>query len=177
MKHAPDADWRAGCNAGDAMPQSSSADAPSLALGPSSEQEPRKEVSGNGAPATVRHASIALFLVIALNAIGGGLYGLGGAKGVPVEWLAGSPFKDYALPSAFLLFAVGGSASLAALAIFASWNHARALALFAALLLVAWITVETAIIGYVSWLQPATALAAAMAMLLSFFLPAGSRAP
>jgi hypothetical protein len=36
-----------------------------------------------------------LLAAIALNAVGGGLYGMSGAPEVPTAWLAGSPFADY----------------------------------------------------------------------------------
>jgi hypothetical protein len=45
----------------------------------------------------------ALLTVGALNAFAGGYYGLSGAEGVPREWLAGSPFRDYFVPSVILL--------------------------------------------------------------------------
>ena len=51
-----------------------------------------------------------LLLFSALNALGGGSYGmLGGAKGIPLEWLAGSPFRDDSIPSLILFAVVGGS--------------------------------------------------------------------
>ena len=56
---------------------------------------------------------------MAVNAVGGGCYGLAGAKGVPVEWLVGSPFADYSVPSLILLIVVGGSSLAAAITIFA----------------------------------------------------------
>lgn len=48
---------------------------------------------------SVRRALVALEAVVALNAVGGGIYGLAGAKNVPREWLAGSPFHSYTIPS------------------------------------------------------------------------------
>ena len=36
-----------------------------------------------------------LLLFLALNAFGGGYYGMAGAKDVPVEWLEGSPFNNF----------------------------------------------------------------------------------
>ena len=39
----------------------------------------------------------------ALNAFGGGVYGLSGAEGVPLELLEGSPFKTYFVPSLILM--------------------------------------------------------------------------
>src|SRR5690242_15281521 len=61
-------------------------------------------VSGAGprpAPASghVRYLLGALLAFGALNAFGGGYYGLSGADGIPTEWLQGSPFSDYLVPS------------------------------------------------------------------------------
>jgi len=42
-----------------------------------------------------RHVLGALLAFGAINAVAGGYYGLSGASGVPLEWLAGSPFRDY----------------------------------------------------------------------------------
>ena len=39
----------------------------------------------------------------AVNAFAEGYYGLAGAKGVPLEWLEGSPFRNYGVPSLLLL--------------------------------------------------------------------------
>ena len=36
------------------------------------------------------------------NAVGGGIYGLSGAPGVPVEWLEHTPFPSYVIPSLIL---------------------------------------------------------------------------
>jgi hypothetical protein len=55
-----------------------------------------------------------LLALVAVNAFGGGYYGLAGAEGIPREWLAGSPFHSYFVPSLFLLVVVGGSCSRAA---------------------------------------------------------------
>jgi hypothetical protein len=69
-----------------------------------------------------------LLLFSALNALGGGSYGmLGGAKGIPLEWLAGSPFRDYFIPSLILFAVVGGSTLLAGIAVLARWPMARRL--------------------------------------------------
>lgn len=96
---------------------------------------------------------------IALNAIGGAVYGLAGAEGVPLEWLEGSPFHSYVVPSLILLLAVGGTALAASTACFLRAPRAGALSGFAGGVLVLWIAVQVAIIGYVSWLQPTMLLA------------------
>ena len=43
----------------------------------------------------VRYTLGLLLLLVAINAFGGGYYGMAGAKDVPVEWLEGSPFHNY----------------------------------------------------------------------------------
>ena len=93
----------------------------------------------------------------ALNAFGGGYYGMAGAESVPTEWLEGSPFDDYFVPGFILFGAVGGSLLAAAIAVFANLPMARVAAVGAAAILFGWLVIETLMIGYVSWMQPATA--------------------
>jgi hypothetical protein len=112
----------------------------------------------------------------ALNAFAGGYYGLSGAPGVPREWLAGSPFADYVIPSLVLVLVVGGSLLIAAAAVLARLRTARPTAYAAAAILLIWIVVQVAIIGYVSWMQPATIAAAVLILLLARRLPP-ARAP
>jgi hypothetical protein len=107
-----------------------------------------------------------LFLegVIALNAVGGAVYGLAGAEGVPREWLDGTPFRSYAIPSLILLVTVGGGMALAwsLMLVDSSWAPEAAIA--AGLILVGWIVVQVGVIvpdGGFSWLQP-TMLAAGL---------------
>ena len=96
----------------------------------------------------------------ALNAFAGGYYGLSGAKDVPKAWLEGSPFSNYFIPSLLLFVVVGGSLLMGAVAVFARWRSARLFAFVAGVILLAWLAVQLAIIGYVSWMQPTTAIAA-----------------
>lgn len=49
-----------------------------------------------------------MLLLIALNALGGGYYGMAGAKDVPLVWLEGSPFTSYFIPSLILFVCIGG---------------------------------------------------------------------
>ena len=107
----------------------------------------------------------------ALNAFGGGSYGLAGAKDIPTEWLKGSPFNSYFVPSLILLVIVGGSFLAAAIAVFARLRFDRPLALATAAVVFGWIAVEVAIIGYVSWMQPATVAVGVLVLVLGWFLP------
>ncbi len=62
----------------------------------------------------IERAVAALSALTAVNAFVGALYGLRGAAKVPVEWLEGSPFHSYRIPSGILGVAVGGSSATAA---------------------------------------------------------------
>jgi hypothetical protein len=102
----------------------------------------------------VRIALIVIQLVVAVNAVGGGIYGLAGAKGLPKSWLEGSPFPDYTLPSLFLLGVIGGGMIVAT----ATWLLRRRIAPWVSLgmgvVLMSWIVAQVAIITLNSWLQP-----------------------
>jgi peptidoglycan/LPS O-acetylase OafA/YrhL len=119
----------------------------------------------------IRRLLGALLAFGALNAFAGGYYGLSGAAGVPREWLAGSPFSDYFVPSLILFVVVGGSLALAAVIVFSGYRLARPIASAAAAVLLVWIVVQVAIIGYVSWMQPATFAAGLLMLLLLSLLP------
>ncbi len=109
---------------------------------------------------------------LALCAFGGGWYGLSGAKDIPVACPQGRPFPDYSLPSLFLFIVIGGAFLAGSLAVFSRFSFARLLAHANGILLVAWIGAQLAIIGFVSWLQPAMVAAALAVELLAFRLPA-----
>lgn len=125
----------------------------------------------------VRYALGSLLAFGALNAFGGGYYGLTGAKGVPTEWLAGSPFRDYWIPSLILFIVVGGTLLIASVVVFAGHRSARVAALWAGVIILVWLATETFIIGYVSWMQPATAIGGILVLLLARLLPAPGEPP
>jgi len=107
----------------------------------------------------------------ALNAFAGGYYGVCGAPGVPREWLAGSPFTDYLVPSLILLVVVGGTLALAAVMVCRRHRGARVGGAAAGVVVLLWIVVQVAIIGYVSWMQPATGAAGLLVLVLAYLLP------
>lgn len=107
----------------------------------------------------------------ALNAFGGGWYGLAGAEGVPTAWLDGSPFSTYVVPSLILLVVVGGAFAAAAALVLAGSRRGRTAALLAAGVVLGWIAVQVAIIGHVSWMQPATAIAGLVIAALAWWAP------
>ena len=106
----------------------------------------------------IRQLLFALEAVVAVSGVAGATYGLAGAEDVPPEWLEGTPFDSYTIPSLILLVAVGGGMGAAALAQLARHSRAAELAITAGLILVGWIVVQVVIIvpdGGFSWLQPA----------------------
>ena len=125
----------------------------------------------NSGEKTVRFALGILLLIVALNAFGGGYYGIAGAKEVPLEWLDGSSFSNYIVPSVILFAIVGGSAFFAAIAIFRRMKIARKSAFTAGLIILVWIAVQVSIIGYVSWMQPATTVAGVIILFLAWLMP------
>lgn len=123
----------------------------------------------------IRYLLGALLTFGAINAFAGGYYGLSGAKGVPLEWLASSPFSDYFIPSLILFVVVGGAFSFATIAVFMRSRLARVSAFAAGTVVLVWIAVQLAIIGYVSWMQPTTFLAGVSVLILAWLLPTNRR--
>jgi hypothetical protein len=119
----------------------------------------------------IRYALGILLLFVAINAFGGGYYGMAGAKNIPVDWLKKSPFRSYFIPSLFLFVVVGGSSLFAAYVVFKRLSYARSTALVSGLVILVWLIIQMAIIGYVSWMQPATAVAALLILFLAWLLP------
>lgn len=118
----------------------------------------------------IRFSLSALLFLIALNAFGGGIYALTGAKEIPLEWLQGSPFKNYFIPGLFLFLIVGGCCMVSSILIYKNRKYARLSAWICSLLLMAWIAIQIYFIGYVSWLQPAVFISGIAVLLLSFNL-------
>lgn len=137
-------------------------------------RRPRASLSTTQSSA-MRYVLGALLAFGALNAFGGGCYGLAGARDVPTAWLEGSPFSDYFIPSLVLFVIVGGAFLIASIAVFACWRAARVLALLAGVVVLGWLAVQVAIIGYVSWMQPVTASTALVVLGLASLLSSSPR--
>jgi ABC-type uncharacterized transport system permease subunit len=113
--------------------------------------------------------------IVALNAVGGALYGLSGAQDVPRSWLDGSPFDSYVVPSLILGAVVGGTHLTAFVLVTKSHRYAREASLLAAMTLAVWIVAQVALIGYVSFLQPLMFAVAALTAALASSLPTSRR--
>ncbi|MCB0696526.1 MAG: hypothetical protein KDC07_04130 [Chitinophagaceae bacterium] len=123
----------------------------------------------SGKDKATRYTTGAILLIVALNAFGGGWYGMAGAEAVPVEWLEGTPFKNYFIPALVLFTVVGGSSLVAAILNFTGRSFNRRASFMAGGTMLIWIAVQVAMIGYVSWLQPAIAIAGVLVIVLTAF--------
>jgi hypothetical protein len=101
---------------------------------------------------------IALIVLTLFVAVGAGFGGMAlileADLGLDPAWLDGTPFSSYVIPGFILLFVVGGSNLAAGLMLL--FRHEQALlANFAAgAILMVWISVQIAMIGLTSPLQP-----------------------
>jgi hypothetical protein len=120
--------------------------------------------------AGVRRLLSLLLLILALNAFGGGIYGMAGAASVPVSWLRHTPFSSYFLPGLILFAVIGLTALRAAVCLFRGSPRGRHHAILAGLLTLGWIFVQLLLIGYVSWLQPFIVILSLVILLLTRFV-------
>jgi hypothetical protein len=118
----------------------------------------------------LRYSLGSLLLFVALNAFGGGYYGMSGAEAIPLAWLEGSMLNSYFIPGLILFVCVGGPAFLAGIAVLRKHRIAGKAAFLSGLVIVGWIVVQLVIIGYVSWLQPFILLLAIIIVILALLL-------
>jgi hypothetical protein len=100
-----------------------------------------------------RRALIVLSYFGAVSAVGGGVIGVAAnGAGVPLEYLQGTPFTSYLIPSLILGVVIGGTQALAAITTQRHHPYGRIASTVAGFGMIIWIFVELAITGYV-WLQ------------------------
>ena len=97
-------------------------------------------------------------ILIGVGAVGGGL-GLvldptGESLGMTAGWLAGSPFSTFLIPGLFLFMVNGLGTLLGSVATFKIHKLAGEIAMALGAVMVLWIIIQVAIIGYTSFLQP-----------------------
>ena len=144
---------------------------PELASNPRARCETMSAIIAKSRDGFPRFALGALLAFVALNAFGGGVYGVLGAKDLPTEWLQGTPFRDYLIPSVALFVAVGGPCLFAAVSVFRRHSWARPAAFAAGTIVLVWMTVQLLLIGYVSWLQPTFVVIALLVLALAGLAP------
>lgn len=104
----------------------------------------------------LRIALVLVDLFAALSAIVGAIGLLVGFMNIPLSVLAGTPFADFTVPALLLGVVVGGSALVAAIIALLGPESFEALAsAVAGCIMVGWMTIEIAMIGLGTWVQPA----------------------
>lgn len=105
----------------------------------------------------LRITLIVLHILVGVMAVGAGqalaLQPNGDALGFPLDWLNGSPFPGYRFPGLFLAIVIGGANLVSAFALARRARLGPTLSLATGVLLIAWISTPTTIIGYVHWSQ------------------------
>lgn len=115
----------------------------------------------------LRYTLGSIILFVALNAFGGGLYGMHGADEVPESWLDGTVFHSYFIPGLILFLVVGGSCLITSIMVFGKHRFAQRSAFICAAVILLWIFVQLKVIGFVSWLQPFIAGLGVLILLLN----------
>ena len=69
------------------------------------------------------------------------------------DWLEGSPFPDFSVPGYFLAVVIGSSNLVSAFLLWRRHSLAPFLSLATGTLLLAWVAIQTAIIGFRHWSQ------------------------
>ncbi|MFN8248073.1 MAG: hypothetical protein U0T68_03875 [Ferruginibacter sp.] len=115
----------------------------------------------------LRYTLGSVLLFVAINAFGGGLYGMHGAEDVPESWLDGTVFHSYFIPGLILFTIVGGSCLLTSIMVFRKHRFAQKAVFICALVILFWIFVQLKVIGFVSWLQPFIAGLGVLILLLN----------
>jgi hypothetical protein len=104
-----------------------------------------------------RRLLIILHLIIGLSAIGAGQAlarkPAGETFGFETRWLAGSPFRDYRIPGLFLAAVIGGSNLLGAAGLLRRTSWSGTVSLLSGINLMAWLAIQTRIIGLRHWSQ------------------------
>lgn len=102
----------------------------------------------------LRKTLIGLALFNAVSAIGGGIGIIAtNGLGMPLTWLAHTPFADYAVPGYILIIVVGGSAVVAAVLLFTRQQWSAIMACGAGAIMTGWILGEVVFIRQATWLQ------------------------
>jgi hypothetical protein len=97
---------------------------------------------------------VALEVIIAVNAVYGGIGLMVNGLGMPGDWLDATPFDSWRLPGVFLLAAVAVPMSVAAILELTRWRRAYLASVLAGLVLIGWIVVQVVVLRRYFFLQP-----------------------
>jgi hypothetical protein len=108
-------------------------------------------------------------LLIAVNALYGGVGLIVNGLGMPAGWLAGTPFTSWTMPGVLLLVVVGAPMTLAAVAELRRSPAAYRLSITAGVLLVGWIAGQVVVLRHYFFLQPVLGVAALLVLALAWW--------
>jgi hypothetical protein len=100
---------------------------------------------------------LVVLVLVALNAVHGGVGLMVNGMGMPDEWLEHLPVDTWVLPGVALLLTVAAPQALAALAVWRAGERAPLVGVLAGAALVLWILVQLALLQRYFFLQPVIA--------------------
>lgn len=128
---------------------------------------PRHHASaGSGRP--WRWSLVVVLLIVAANAVYGGVGLMVNGLGMPQDWLARTPFGTWTWPGVALLVTVAAPQLLAAALVLVSDRRAALVALVVGAGLVLWIVVQLLVLRRYFFLQPVIAGLGGLEMLLAW---------
>lgn len=120
-------------------------------------QSPVDQRPGSRRVGWVRWSLAAVMLLVAANAVYGGIGLMLDGLGMPSEWLAATPFDSWVLPGLALLITVALPQLAVSGMVVAGHRWAPVAGLAAGVALVGWILVELLVLQHYSFLQPLVA--------------------
>lgn len=112
---------------------------------------------------------VGLEVIIAVNAIYGGIGLMVNGMGMPDDWLEATPFRSWTLPGVALLASVAVPMSIAGVGELTRWRLAYLASVTAGLVLVGWIVVQVLVLRRYFFLQPALGVAGAFVVGLAWW--------
>jgi hypothetical protein len=110
---------------------------------------------------------IGLEVVIAVNAVYGGVGLMVNGMGMPGDWLDATPFDSWTLPGVFLLVAVAVPMSIAAVGELTRSRLAYLASITAGLALIGWILLQVVVLRRYFFLQPVLGVAGLLVVALA----------
>jgi hypothetical protein len=116
---------------------------------------------------------VGLELLIAVNAIYGGIGLMVNGMGMPEDWLERTPFSSWVIPGILLLLVIAGPMIVAAVAELRHDARAYVLSLAAGILQLGWILGQVLVLGRFFFLQPVLFVAGGLVVLLAWWAHRG----
>jgi hypothetical protein len=112
---------------------------------------------------------VGLEVIIAVNAIYGGIGLMVNGMGMPADWLDAMPLHSWTLPGVALLAVVAVPMSVAAIGELTRWRLAYVVSTTAGLVLIGWIVVQVLVLRRYFFLQPVLGVAGALVVGLAWW--------